>query len=100
MGFDTRGKHHLLLFKLCSYAKNICEIKHKTYIPNYAQITHKQLLIFLSNGSEKVTRLYGSDLDLNVFLHSPATHPQASHLTSLSPEARSSPSENGDNICP
>lgn len=57
MGFATEVNCQLLLFKLCSYTGNTWETKHKTYIPKYAQVIYKQLLLFLFNGAEKAVQV-------------------------------------------
>ena len=42
---------------MCSYTGNTWKTKHKTYIPKYAQVIFKQLLLSLFNGAEKAVQV-------------------------------------------
>lgn len=68
MGFATEVNITVTI-KLCSYTGNTWKTKHKAYIPQYAQVIFKQLLLFLSMELRKLFKLLWRDLGLSSSCH-------------------------------
>lgn len=67
MGFATEVNITVIIQIVLIYWEHL-KTKHKTYIPKYAQVIFKQLLLFLFNGAEKAVQVALEGPGLEQFL--------------------------------